>query len=197
MGILRGVPPESIQPIVEAAISSNLGAIEITMNTKDAPALITKMLNLSNGRIPVGAGTVLSLNDMHKALDAGASFIVSPTLVTEVTEYCAANSIPVFPGALTPQEIWTAWQAGATMVKVFPVKFFGPEYIREIKGPLNEVELLACGGISRTTIKTYFENGASAAAFGGSVFRKEWIAKKEYSKIEQEISALISELYSP
>ena len=190
MGILRGVKPENLEPVLEAAVSGGLGAIEITMNTDDAPGLIRRMNTLSGGRIPVGAGTVLSLGEMHRALEAGASFIVSPTLVPDVCGYCAENGIPVFPGAFTPQEIWNAWKAGATMVKVFPVRFFGPEYIREVKGPLNEVELLACGGISRDTVAEYFKNGASAAAFGGSVFRKEWIDNGEYSRITDEISAL-------
>ena len=70
------------------------------------------------------------------------------------------------------------------MVKVFPIKFFGPEYIKEIKGPFDNIELLACGGVKPENIKDYFANGAGAVAFGGSVFKKEWIAAKEFSNIE-------------
>jgi len=194
LGILRGVKESMIEPLLEAAISGGLGAIEITMNTKGAAGLIKKMTTLAKGRIPVGAGTVLSMDSMKEALQAGASFIVSPTLVKDVTEYCDKNYIPVFPGAFTPQEIFNAWQAGATMVKVFPAKFFGPDYIKEIKGPLNQIELLACGGVSTDNIGEFFNKGASAAAFGGSVFKQEWLEAGDFEKIEACIKTLVKNI---
>ncbi|MBS1112126.1 MAG: 2-dehydro-3-deoxyphosphogluconate aldolase, partial [Nitrospirae bacterium] len=126
LGILRGITSESVKPLTETVVSSGLKTIEITMNTPDAPALIRQMSDAAGDRLTIGAGTVLSLKVLHSALDAGATFIVMPVLVPDVMEYCVKNSIPVFPGALTPQEIYNAWNAGATMVKVFPAKFFGP-----------------------------------------------------------------------
>jgi 2-dehydro-3-deoxyphosphogluconate aldolase/(4S)-4-hydroxy-2-oxoglutarate aldolase len=114
-----------------------------------------------------------------------------PTLVRDVTEYCSKKNIPVFPGAFTPQEIYDAWRAGATMVKVFPVKFFGPSYLGEVKGPFQNIDLLACGGVSPENIKTYFLGGASAVSFGGSVFKKEWLEKGEFDKVQQAIYELI------
>ena len=98
------------------------------MNTAAASSLIRQMVKASDGRLVVGAGTVLTMGDLYSALDAGATFIVLPVLVPDVVEYCAKNSIPVFPGALTPQEISNAWRAGATMVQVFPAGLFGPKY---------------------------------------------------------------------
>ena len=84
------------------------------------------------------------MKDLKIALKSGATFIVMPVLIKDVLKYCVKNKIPVFPGALTPGEIYQAWDAGSTMVKVFPAKFFGPEYFREIKGPFNNIQLLAC-----------------------------------------------------
>lgn len=191
LGIVRGIEADAIEPLTEVVISSGLRTIEITMNTPGAPSLIRQMIDAAHGRLTLGAGTVLSMSDLHQALEAGASFIVMPTLVTDVMEYCVSRGIPTFPGALTPQEIHNAWKAGATMVKVFPSQFFGPRYFREIKGPFRNTELLACGGVTPDTIKDYFECGASAVAIGDSVFNRESMQTGGYSQLEAGIRALI------
>lgn len=192
LGILRGVEAPQIKPLVDIVVQAGLGTIEITMNTKGAPDLIEQMVRVAGESLTVGAGTVLTKDDLHKALDAGASFIVSPTVVEEVVSYCVKHSIPVFPGALTPQEIYNAWCAGATMVKVFPAKFFGPAYFKEIKGPFSDIELLACGGVNPENIVSFFEYGASAVAFGASIFRSEWLESGEFKKIGEQLTALIA-----
>lgn len=191
MGILRGVEKSAIDALVESVVSSGLKTVEITMNTKNAPDLIKRMVKKAKKRLMIGAGTVLTMTDLRKALDAGATFIVLPTLVDDVVKHCVKNKIPVFPGAFTPQEIYNAWRAGATMVKVFPAKFFGPSYIKEIKGPFRDIKLLACGGVTPDNIKEFFSSGASAVAFGASIFKKGWLERKEFSKIGECIETLI------
>ena len=192
MGILRGVKADSIEPVVEMAISSGLQTIEITMNTPGAPDLIRRAVKAAQGRLMIGAGTVVTSDHLKVALDAGARFIVLPMLVYDVVEYCRDNEIPVFPGAFSPQEIYNAWVAGATMVKIFPAQFLGPGYIKEIKGPFNSIEMLACGGVTLENIRSYFDCGASAVAFGGSVFREEWLKARDFDSIGRSIKALIS-----
>ena len=194
LGILRGIKAQMVESLVEAIVSSGLQAVEITMNTVGAPKLIEQMIRAAHNRLVIGAGTVLSMDDLHSALDSGATFIVMPVLVPEVVEYCATNTIPVFPGAFTPQEIHNAWLAGATMVKVFPSGFFGPQYFKEIKGPFSEIELLACGGVNAETIGMFFSCHASAAAVGGSVFRKDWLERGDFSSIRRAIKVLISKI---
>ena len=98
----------------------------------------------------------------------------------------------MFPGALTPQEIYAAWQSGATMVKVFPSNFFGPEYFREIKGPFADVELLACGGVTPQNMRAYFASGASAVSFGASVFSKERFLKKDFAAIGASVREFVN-----
>jgi len=187
MGIIRGIEEAELEPLVETVISSGLKTIEITMNTKKAEILIEKAIKLAGRRLTIGAGTVLTMDSVQVALDAGASFIVTPVLIKEVVNYCAKQKIPVFPGALTPTEIAAAAKAGATMVKVFPAKFFGPEYFKEIKGPFNDVKLLACSGVTAQNMKEYFLNGADAVSFGASVFKKEWLKENNFAKIRDEI----------
>lgn len=193
MGILRGIEPDVLEPLIGAIEIAGLKTIEITMNTANAAGLIRQAAGLSKGRLTVGAGTVLNMDDLKSALDSGATFIVMPVLVEEVVKYCAGNRIPVFPGALSPQEVYAAWSAGATMVKVFPSGFFGPEYFKELKGPFNTLELLACGGVTCRNLRSYFINGASAVSFGSSVFKKEWLAAGDFPSISQSIQNYIRE----
>jgi 2-dehydro-3-deoxyphosphogluconate aldolase/(4S)-4-hydroxy-2-oxoglutarate aldolase len=191
IGILRGVKAEAIEPLTDAIISSGLKTIEITMNTPDAPKLIRQIANFSKSRISVGAGTVLTMDHLHAALDSGATFIVMPVLVNNIVEHCVKNKIPVFPGALTPQEVYNAWASGATMVKIFPAGYFGPSYFKELKGPFKDIELLACGGVNPENIKQYFDAGASAAAFGASIFKKEWLEQAKLPFVTDAIKNLI------
>lgn len=195
LGILRGIGADSVRPLTDTILSSGLKTVEITMNTPGAAELIRSMVVAAGGRLTVGAGTVLTMEDLRSALRAGASFIVLPALVPDVVRYCVQNSIPVFPGALTPQEILNAWSAGATMVKVFPARCFGPEYLKEIKGPFNDIRLLACGGITPENIGSFFSSGASAVAFGGSIFKQQRLQERDFSSMEREIQGLISCFY--
>jgi len=192
MGILRGIEADVVEPLVETVVAAGLQTLEVTMNTKGAVTLIASAVKASNNRLMIGAGTVLNMESLKAALEAGASFIVMPTVVDDVLTHCVNNSIPVFPGALTPQEIYRAHTKGATMVKVFPAKLFGPAYFKELKGPFNNIELLACGGVNPDNIDEYFASGASAVAFGGSVFKKDWLAAGEFGKIGDYIKEYVS-----
>jgi 2-dehydro-3-deoxyphosphogluconate aldolase / (4S)-4-hydroxy-2-oxoglutarate aldolase len=191
VGILRGITEKHIEELTHSIISSGLKTVEITMNTKNATRLIKLMKNYTGNKLSVGAGTVLNLSELHEALNAGAEFIVTPSVVEEVIGYCKTNRIPVFPGALTPTEIHNAWQLGATMVKVFPASLFGPKYFRELKGPFDNIQLMAVGGVSDETITDFFKMGASAVAFGASIFTKENLENQNFSKIEENIKSLI------
>ncbi len=196
MGILRGISLDQLAPLAEAVIAAGLETIEITMNTSGAPGLIRHLVAVAGGRLQVGAGTVLTLDQLEAATRAGASFIVLPTLVPEVVSTCVSRSIPVFPGALTPQEILTAWQAGATMVKVFPSNLFGPAYFRDLRGPFDDVKLLACGGVNAGNLAEFFAAGANGASFGGSIFKKEWLRTGDFESIGRSVEALVSVLPS-
>ncbi len=191
LGILRGIKEKDVRPIAESSVAAGLKTIEVAMNTPGACKMIRLLKKASMGKMAVGAGTVLDMKTLKKAIASGASFIVSPVFVPEIVSFCVREKIPVFPGAFTPQEIYNAWEGGASMVKVFPAKFQGPAYIKEIKGPFKNIELLACGGVSTENLRDFFESGASAAAFGESVFKKEWIARKRFDRMENALGSLV------
>jgi 2-dehydro-3-deoxyphosphogluconate aldolase/(4S)-4-hydroxy-2-oxoglutarate aldolase len=140
------------------------------MNTVGAEAMIKKAKSDFGNSIHIGAGTVCTMNDLQKALEVGADFIVTPIVDKDVIEKCVATKIPVFPGAFSPTEIYTAWSLGASMVKVFPISQLGPAYIQSIKGPFPQIKLMPTGGVELEDIKSYKEAGASAFGIGSPMF---------------------------
>jgi 2-dehydro-3-deoxyphosphogluconate aldolase/(4S)-4-hydroxy-2-oxoglutarate aldolase len=191
LGILRGVKDKDLEGLAEVCINCGLQYLEITMNTDNAPQLISKMIKLAENKITIGAGTVLSLQDLNMALSAGAQFIVSPSVVDDVINQCVREKIPIFPGALTPTEVQKAWDLGASMVKLFPASAFGPAYIKELKGPFNKIRLMAVGGINEINISEYFACGADAIAFGAGIFNLKWMNENRYDLIGEKMSSLI------
>jgi len=188
LGIIRGSTKDNIIPIVEAALAGGLDQVEITLNTPDA----LSQIKIATKRFAVGAGTVLNVAEAKAALKAGAKFIVSPIIDPATIKFCRRNKIPIYPGALTPNEVYRAWELGTSMVKVFPVKSVGgPSYIRELKGPFKDIKLLACGGVTAQNIKEYFQSGAAAVAIGSSVFSPKLMAEGNYPEITARIKELV------
>jgi len=191
LGIIRGAPPDSAHGVMQACISAGLQYLEFTLNSKEALPSIEEGAREFPEALCVGAGTVLSVADAERAVNAGAKFIVAPTLNETVAAYCRERSLPYFPGALTPTEIEKAWSCGATMVKVFPANQMGPGYFGTVRGPFNAIRLMAVGGVGPDNVHSYLGAGASAVALGGSVFSPERMKNKEFDVIQKEISAFL------
>jgi len=186
IGIARGISEKDIIPAFEAALNGGFIHLEVTMNTEGASALISKAVKEFKNRAIIGAGTVTKMDELKSALDAGAKFIVSPVAHRDIIQFCKQSKIPVYPGAFTPTEVLDAWDAGADMVKVFPVSCAGgPMYVRELKGPFPYIKILACGGVTPENFSEYIKNGIDGIAIGASLFNKEWIAQKQFEKITE------------
>jgi len=170
VGIVRNMKSNDFERILPLYIQAGFTTIEVTMNTVGAEGMIQKAKSEFGNSIHVGAGTVCTMNDLHKALDIGADFIVTPIVDTNVIEKCVATKIPIFPGAFSTTEIYTAWSLGASMVKVFPIAQLGPGYIQSIKGPFPQIKIMPTGGVGLEDIKSYKEAGASALGIGGPLF---------------------------
>lgn len=174
MGILRGMQPEVVRQIASVFQSAGLSTLEVTMNTAGAPKIIAR-LRKEFPNLNIGAGTVCTLTDLQTAIAAGAQFIVTPILDEEVIRTAAGQHIPVFPGAYSPTEIYQAWAAGASAVKVFPATRLGPQYLKDVAGPLPQIKLLPTGGVSAANIGTFFAAGAFGVGMGSSLFDKQLI----------------------
>lgn len=190
VGILRGVDPDVAVGAAAAAARGGITALEITMNSTEPVGQI-QAIRERVGRITAGAGTVLSIEEARMALDAGAEFIVAPNVDEEVIRYCVKLRVPVFPGAMTPTEVWEAHRLGATMVKLFPAASLGPEYIRSLRGPFPQIDLLVTGGIDAGNLAAFLQAGARGAAAGGNLFPKAALAAHDFGAVEREARNLV------
>ena len=190
IGIVRGLNESCLEGVLDAAFNGGLRFLEITLNTPEAFHLINK-ISTKYTQLQIGAGTVLSAEKAKKAIDVGAKYIVAPNFDEEVSTICAQNKIAYFPGALTPSEIKKAWDAGATMVKVFPASQMGPDYFKIIKGPFDKIKLMAVGGVNPGNIKDYLGAGADGVALGGSIFSTQRMADRRFEEIRKDIEEFI------
>ena len=184
IGIARNLPDDCLLPAFEAALTGGFTHLEITMNSAHAQAQIATCVKAFGDRVLIGAGTVRNPSELERALKAGARFIVTPNICAQVIHTCNQEGIPVFPGALTPTEVWQAWELGANLVKVFPVGALGgASYIQDLKGPFDQVPLLAFGGVTLENWPLYLKAGISGVALGGSLFKPAWLEKKDWQSI--------------
>jgi 2-dehydro-3-deoxyphosphogluconate aldolase / (4S)-4-hydroxy-2-oxoglutarate aldolase len=146
--------------------------------------VLEKVAERLGDKILLGAGTVLDPETARAAMLAGAEFIVSPAVNVEVIELCRRYSKLVMPGALTPTEVVTAWQAGADIVKIFPSELTGPKYIKALKAPLPQIRMMPTGGVNLDTAEEFLKAGACALGIGGSLVEPKAVAAGDLKRIE-------------
>ncbi|WJH34607.1 bifunctional 4-hydroxy-2-oxoglutarate aldolase/2-dehydro-3-deoxy-phosphogluconate aldolase [Paenibacillus sp. CC-CFT747] len=190
VAIVRGVEPKHIQPVAEALLQGGITVMEVTLNTVGALDSIRELRQAMDGRMFIGAGTVLDREDAQRAVEAGASFLVTPNVDEEAIRYAADRQLPVFPGAMTPTEIVKAWKAGATAVKLFPSASFGLSFIKELRGPLGHIPMVAVGGVNEGNLSDYLKAGCYAVGIGSSLFPLADIAKGRYDAVTAKARSL-------
>lgn len=190
VGILRGIHKEALLEIIPRYIQAGLTTLEITMNTPNIAEILRHTTDVYGDQLNIGAGTVCTEKDLEVALSAGAQFIVTPILNEQVIRKCVEAQIPVFPGALTPSEIYQAWSWGASLVKVFPASAFGPGYIREVLAPLDEIQLMPTGGISLQNMADYYRAGAKGFGLGSLLFDKKLIQTAAWDALEMKMKGV-------
>jgi 2-dehydro-3-deoxyphosphogluconate aldolase/(4S)-4-hydroxy-2-oxoglutarate aldolase len=196
VGIIRNLSFDTIEKILPVYLSSGLTTIEITMNTPGAEEIIRFAVDKYRGQLNVGAGTVCNTDDLDLAIRSGSQFIVTPILDADVVRTCVSKNIPVFPGAYTPTEIYQAWKLGASMVKVYPATSLGPEYIKDVKAPLNNIKLMPTGGINIDNIQTFMKAGADGLGIGSQLFDKTLINDENWEGLELHFKQYVSKLNS-
>jgi 2-dehydro-3-deoxyphosphogluconate aldolase/(4S)-4-hydroxy-2-oxoglutarate aldolase len=173
IGIIPVVRAESAAQALaaaEAVCAGGVPIVEVTMTVPGALEVIAQLCKSVGREVLIGAGTVLDAESARRCLDAGAQFLVSPGLNLETVKLAQEAGIMVMPGALTPTEVITAWQAGADFVKVFPCGAVGgPQYIKALKGPLPQVPMIPTGGVNLKTAAEFIQAGAAALGIGGEL----------------------------
>lgn len=191
--IVRGVCKENVVNIAKAVQAAGCNFFEVTCNTQGAAEMIT-LLCKEMPDMYIGAGTVINKALASQAIAAGAKYIIAPDTNPEVIEYCVQNNIAVMPGAATATEVLTAVRCGAKMIKIFPAACIGVDYIKQLKGPIDNVDFLAVGGVRVNNIKDFIAAGCVGIGIGGSAIKKEAIDNADWISITNEVAKYLNEI---
>lgn len=197
VAIIRGFEPEICLRLSEAYAKGGINMVEVTFNQKDpgswkdTATAIKSIRERFGADMTVGAGTVLTQEQLKICEDAGGEFMVTPNTNPALIRQCVADGLVAMPGALTPSEAVEAFNAGASYVKIFPAGTLGPGYIKAIKAPLSHIPLLAVGGIGPDNIADFIKAGCVGAGVGGNLTNKEWILSGEWDKITATAALLV------
>ncbi|MBM3801901.1 MAG: bifunctional 4-hydroxy-2-oxoglutarate aldolase/2-dehydro-3-deoxy-phosphogluconate aldolase [Acidimicrobiia bacterium] len=184
--VVRATSVDEAMAIAEAIALGGVSILEITMTVPGAVEAIERVASRYGKEVLVGAGTVLDPETARACILAGAEFIVTPSLKASTIEMCRRYSKVVIPGALTPTEVVTAWEAGADFVKVFPCdNVGGAKYIKALKGPFPQIDLIPTGGVNLNTAEAFIAAGSAALAVGSELVDKAAVAAQDFRKITE------------
>ncbi|MDC0176441.1 bifunctional 4-hydroxy-2-oxoglutarate aldolase/2-dehydro-3-deoxy-phosphogluconate aldolase [Planctomycetaceae bacterium] len=192
VAIIRAASGEQLVAVAEALYAGGIEVIEVTFTVPGVLDIISGVRDSLGDKILLGAGTVLDPESARAAMLAGAEFVVCPTVNLDVIRMCRRYDKLVMPGALTPTEVVTAWEAGADIVKVFPADVGGPGYLKALHGPLPQVKLLPTGGVDLETIGEFFDAGACAVGLGSALVEKEAVAEGNMDRIRTQAEAYVA-----
>ena len=202
IALVRGIDPDKGLQTAKALYDGGIRMIEVTFNQKDIAkqADTVEMIRAISNELPsdlyVGAGTVTTVELVHKAAEAGARYIISPDAKEDVIKATRALGLVSMPGALTPTEITSAHDWGADFVKLFPVGILGAGYIKAVKAPLNHIKLLAVGGVNPENIVQFLDAGCCGAGIGGNLVNQKWIDAGAFDKVTQTARELVEKIES-
>ena len=197
VAILRGVPEDQLPAIAEALYEGGIRLIECTFDHGREDCIeancrmISKLADHFQGRMHVGAGTVLTKEEVDATIEAGGEFIISPNMDEEVIRHTREMGAVSMPGALTPSEIVNAWKAGAHFVKVFPAGDMGVSYLKSVRAPLKHIPMLAVGGVTVENIPEFKKAGVAGFGIGSPLLPKEDIEAGNYQAITERARAFV------
>ena len=189
VAILRLDDLSTAVPMAETLFNAGIRALEFTLTNSSTPAVVRRIRNESqdirSGNAVIGIGSVRSLEEAKIAIDSGAQFVVSPITSVPIIDYCKQSKVAICAGAYTPTEIAMGWDAGADIVKVFPARNLGANYIRDVLAPMPYLKLMPTGGVDLNNIAAYFAAGAVAVGIGSQLLDPEAIRNQDWGKIQQ------------
>lgn len=194
--ILRGYTYEEVRCVAEVLLASTyVRNMEITLNSEDPYTTIRKIADEYGARLNVGAGTVQTYDELVRAIDAGATFVLSPRMMTrEMLAYCRKMNVISVPGSFTPSEIAQSIADGADVVKVFPANELSTGYAKKVIEPMGKLALMAVGGVNRSNVREHLENGYGFVGTAGGLFAKADIKALDKAKLQASLEAFENEL---
>lgn len=202
VAIVRGTEPEQCEAVAKALYAGGIRLIEITYDQKRPESwqataeAIGALARKYEGRMFVGAGTVTCSELVELTAKVGGAFIISPDTDVEVIRKTRELGLVSMPGAMTPSEIKTAYNAGADFVKLFPAGSLGAGYLKAVKAPLSHIKLMAVGGVNEENAVEFLKAGAAGLGVGGNLAKKAWIEAREYDKLTAAAKALVEAVRS-
>ena len=189
IAIVRGQKPDVCLHLAEAFAKGGIGLVEVTFDQRapeswaQTAEAIRAIRERFAGVVRVGAGTVMTEEQLKICADAGGEYMISPNVNAALIRSCVGRGLVAMPGALTPSEAAVAWEAGAQFVKLFPAGALGPAYVKAVRAPLAHIPFLAVGGISPENVADFMKAGCVGAGVGGNLTNKEWIAAGAWDRI--------------
>ena len=189
VAIVRGQKPDVCLHLAEAFAKGGIGLVEVTFDQRapeswaQTAEAIRAIRERFAGAVRVGAGTVMTEEQLKICADAGGEYMISPNVNAALIRSCVGRGLVAMPGALTPSEAAVAWEAGAQFVKLFPAGTLGPAYVKAVRAPLAHIPFLAVGGISPENVADFMKAGCVGAGVGGNLTNKEWIAAGAWDRI--------------
>ncbi len=189
VAIIRGIPADSIVNLTQSLIDGGITCVEVTFDQTSTESInetknsIMKIKNEFGNKICIGAGTVMTVEQVNMAYDVGAEYIISPNVDDKVIKETKELKMISIPGALTPSEVVYAYNLGADIVKMFPAGMLGPEYVKAVKSPLKHIPVIAVGGINPKNCMDYIKAGCIGVGVGGNLVDPTKVKLKKWNEI--------------
>src|SRR5438034_4019863 len=192
VAVVRAPDSDQLVEVARALADGGVDVVEITMSVPNALDVLRRVRQELGERLLLGAGTVLDTETARAVILAGAEFIVAPTLNLDVIRLCHRYDKLVMPGAFTPTEILTAWEAGADIVKVFPADVVGPAFFKALRGPLPQIRLMPTGGVELSTSAAFLKAGACCLGVGSQLVEPKTVAERNFDRIRDLASQYVA-----
>ena len=192
VAILRAENATRAEAVVDVLVEAGVRSLELTLTTQGALEVVERLAARVPADVEVGVGTVLTAADVDRSVDAGATFVVSPSVDPEVIAAALRRRVASYPGAFTPTEIAAAWKAGASAVKLFPAGQLGPGYLKAVRAPLPDIPVVPTGGIDTDAIGAWLAAGAVAVGMGGPLIGDALTPDGDLRALAQRAAAAIA-----
>lgn len=189
--IYRGLQPEECLEVSRVLYDAGIRLFEVTMNSDDTTDSIQRLHSRLKSDAYIGAGTVLDTEQVEAAYDAGARYIISPNTNVDVIKRTKELGMVSVPGAMTPTEVELAYKSGGDIIKVFPINVFGAKFITQLKGPLDHIDYLACGGLTLSMVKDLFKAGCTAMGLGVQLLGEDLVEQKDWETLSSRATNLV------
>lgn len=194
VAVIRKIPVTKVYQTIDALVAGGVKAIEVTLDSENALEVINNLRKKYDKDVIIGAGTVLDGEGAYNAISNGAQFIFAPTLSAETIKVAKRYNKVAIPGVFTPTEILKASELGADIVKIFPGSVLGPQFVKDVRGPLHHIKMMPTGGITLENLGSYIKAGAVAVGVGSSLLNKKLIETEDWDALTALAKAFVQEV---